>query len=105
MTAVQNQHLHINTALAAAVLLGAPPTNYSLPPFSLLFKRLTVGGSLIGGIQETQEMLDFCAEHDVLCDVEVIDADYTNEAIAKMEEGDVKYRFVIDVQKSLIMDK
>jgi uncharacterized zinc-type alcohol dehydrogenase-like protein len=54
-------------------------------------------GSLIGGIAETQEMLDYCAEHNIISDVEVINMDYINEAYERMNKSDVKYRFVIDM--------
>jgi uncharacterized zinc-type alcohol dehydrogenase-like protein len=54
-------------------------------------------GSLIGGIAETQEMLDYCAEHNIVSDVEVINMDYINEAYERMNKSDVKYRFVIDM--------
>lgn len=91
--------------LLHAVLLGALPSDHSVPPFPLLFKRLTIGGSLVGGIAETQEMLDFCAEKGILCKVEVVDVDQVNEAIERMVAGDVKFRVVIDVQKSLLLGK
>jgi hypothetical protein len=154
------------------VLVGAPATQLNVPHFPMIFKRLTFGGSLIGGIKETQEMLDFSAEHGITCDIEVrphgayqlvplanaaspfqrgaelpppppwcratkapllaagpplashepahrppapppppppagpqvIDADYINKAYERVMAGDVKFRFVIDVQKSLLMD-
>ena len=60
-------------------------------------KRRKLAGSLIGGIRETQEMLDFCAEHGVAADVEVIPIDKINEAYERMLKGDVRYRFVIDI--------
>jgi uncharacterized zinc-type alcohol dehydrogenase-like protein len=60
-------------------------------------KRRKLAGSLIGGIRETQEMLDFCAEHEVAADVEVIPIDKINEAYERMLKGDVRYRFVIDI--------
>ena len=63
----------------------------------LIFKRRSVAGSVIGGIKETQEMLDFCAEHNVLPDVEIIPIQKINEAYERMLKGDVKYRFVIDM--------
>ncbi len=69
-----------------------PPVN----PGSLIRRRLAYAGSLIGGIAETQEMLDFCAEHGVVSDVEVVRADQLNEAFDRMVAGDVKYRFVLD---------
>lgn len=93
--------LHFNGKL---VLVGAPPAQLNVPHFPMIFKRITFGGSLIGGIPETQEMLDFSAKHGITCDVEVIDADYANKAYERVLAGDVKFRFVIDVQKSLLMD-
>jgi uncharacterized zinc-type alcohol dehydrogenase-like protein len=84
--------------------VGAPATELKVPHFPMIFKRLTFGGSLIGGIKETQEMLDFSAQHGITCDVEVIDADYINKAYERVMAGDVKFRFVVDVQKSLLLD-
>jgi uncharacterized zinc-type alcohol dehydrogenase-like protein len=78
-------------------LVGAPASPH--PPsnvFSLIMKRRSLAGSLIGGIPETQEMLDFCAEHGIVADVEMIRADEINAAYERMLKGDVKYRFVID---------
>ncbi|WP_346959143.1 NAD(P)-dependent alcohol dehydrogenase [uncultured Arthrobacter sp.] len=69
-----------------------PPVN----PGALIRRRIAYAGSLIGGIAETQEMLDFCAEHGVVSDVEVVRADQLNEAYDRMVAGDVKYRFVLD---------
>ncbi|UOG75686.1 NAD(P)-dependent alcohol dehydrogenase [Hymenobacter tibetensis] len=79
------------------VLLGVPPEAPQLHAFNLIAKRRRIAGSLIGGIKETQEMLDFCAEHNVVSDVEVIRMDYINEAYERMIKSDVKYRFVIDL--------
>ncbi|MCX2522790.1 NAD(P)-dependent alcohol dehydrogenase [Larsenimonas rhizosphaerae] len=73
-----------------------PPINAA----NLLMKRRVVAGSLIGGMAETQEVLEFCAKHDIACDVEMIKIDQINEAFERMEKGDVKYRFVIDMQAS-----
>ena len=81
----------------ALTLVGAPPTPAEIIGFGLIMKRRSVSGSLIGGIKETQEMLDFCAEHEILADVEVIAASKINEAYERMLKGDVKYRFVIDI--------
>ncbi len=64
---------------------------------SLIFGRKTLGGSLIGGIPETQEMLDFCAEHNIVSDIEMIRMDQINEAYDRLLTSDVKYRFVIDM--------
>lgn len=78
-------------------LLGVPGTPHPSPNvFNLVMKRRSLAGSLIGGIAETQEMLDFCAEHGIVADIELIGADQINTAYARMEKGDVKYRFVID---------
>ena len=79
------------------VLVGAPSTPHPSPQvFSLIMKRRSLAGSMIGGIPETQEMLDFCAEHGIVADVEMIRADQINEAYERMLKGEVKYRFVID---------
>ena len=59
--------------------------------------RRAIVGSLIGGIPETQEVLDFCAEHNITCDVEMLDIKNINEAYERMKRGDVRYRFVIDM--------
>lgn len=79
------------------VLVGAvePLTQVNGVPF--IFKRRTLAGSLIGGIPETQEMLDFCGEHNIVCDIEVIDIKDVNQAYDRTVQGDVKYRFVIDM--------
>ncbi|MBB2996355.1 putative zinc-type alcohol dehydrogenase-like protein [Paeniglutamicibacter cryotolerans] len=81
----------------ALIQLGLP--SGPMPPVDvgrLISRRLRYGGSLIGGIAETQEMLDFCAEHGVVCDVEVVGADALNTAWDRMVAGDVQYRFVLD---------
>jgi uncharacterized zinc-type alcohol dehydrogenase-like protein len=78
-------------------LVGAPATPHPSPNvFNLIMKRRSLAGSMIGGIPETQEMLDFCAEHGIVSDIEMIRADEINEAYERMLKGDVKYRFVID---------
>ncbi|MDR3664713.1 MAG: NAD(P)-dependent alcohol dehydrogenase [Mycobacterium sp.] len=78
------------------VELGAPEKPLAVPVFPLIGMRRTLAGSLIGGIPETQEMLDFCAEHDVTPEIEVIEASYVNEAYERVIASDVRYRFVID---------
>ena len=79
------------------VLVGAPATPHPSPQvFNLIGKRRSIAGSMIGGIPETQEMLDFCAEHGIVADIEMIRADEINAAYERMLQGDVKYRFVID---------
>jgi uncharacterized zinc-type alcohol dehydrogenase-like protein len=79
-------------------LVGAPPAPHPSPNvFGLIFKRRGIAGSLIGGLPETQEMLDFCAAHKVVSDIELIRMDQINEAYERMLRSDVKYRFVIDM--------
>ncbi len=79
-------------------LVGAPAESHPSPSvFNLVFKRRSIAGSLIGGIAETQEMLDFCAEHGIVSDIEMIAMQDINEAYERMLKGDVKYRFVIDM--------
>jgi uncharacterized zinc-type alcohol dehydrogenase-like protein len=81
----------------ALVLLGVPEHAHPSPSVAnLIFKRRTIAGSLIGGLAETQEMLDFCAEKGIVSDIEMIDAQQIDEAYERMVKGDVKYRFVID---------
>ena len=80
----------------ALVNVGAPAEPLSLDVFSLIGGRRTFAGSMIGGIAETQEMLDFCAEHGIGAEVEVIAADRVNEAYERVLASDVRYRFVID---------
>ena len=78
-------------------LVGAPASPHPSPAvFNLIMKRRSLAGSMIGGIPETQEMLDFCAEHGIVADIEMIRADQINAAYERMLKGDVKYRFVID---------
>ncbi|MEJ6022259.1 NAD(P)-dependent alcohol dehydrogenase [Ramlibacter sp. PS4R-6] len=78
-------------------LVGAPATPHPSPGvFNLIMKRRSLAGSLIGGIRETQEMLDFCAQHRIVADIEMVRADQINAAYERMLKGDVKYRFVID---------
>jgi uncharacterized zinc-type alcohol dehydrogenase-like protein len=79
------------------VLVGAPPTPHPSPePFLLIGKRRAIAGSMIGGIPETQEMLDFCAGHGIVAEIEMIRMDQINEAYERMLKGQVRYRFVID---------
>jgi alcohol dehydrogenase (NADP+) len=80
----------------ALVNVGAPPEPLSVPVFALIPQRRTFAGSAIGGIRETQEMLDFCAEHGITAEIEVISADQVNEAWERVLASDVRYRFVID---------
>lgn len=80
------------------VELGMPEHPMEVPAGALIFGRRSIAGSLIGGIAETQEMLDFCAEHDVTPEIEVIEPGYINDAYERVLASDVRYRFVIDTQ-------
>ncbi len=83
---------------ATLCLVGAPATPHPSPNvFNLLFKRRQIAGSLIGGIRETQEMLDFCGQHGITSDIERIRMQEINAAYERMLKSDVKYRFVIDL--------
>ena len=79
------------------VVVGVPPQPSVVAAFNLIGGRRSLAGSLIGGIKETQEMLDYCAEHNITSDVEVIDMKDVNEAYERMLKNDVRYRFVIDL--------
>jgi len=74
------------------------PIEPTIQAANLVGKRRALAGSLIGGMPETQEVLDFCAEHDISCDIEMLDIQKINEAYERMKKGDVKYRFVIDTK-------
>jgi uncharacterized zinc-type alcohol dehydrogenase-like protein len=92
-----NAYLTLIRRDGTLTLVGAPPQPPSIEVFNLIFKRRQLAGSLIGGIPETQEMLDFCAQHKLTADVEVIPIQKINEAYERMLRSDVKYRFVIDM--------
>ncbi len=81
-------------------LTGKVPTKLTCG--LLCIGRLSIGGSMIGGIRETQEMLDFCGKHNVVCKCEIIPMQYVNTALERLVKNDVKYRFVIDVQGTLL---
>ncbi|WP_298591895.1 NAD(P)-dependent alcohol dehydrogenase [uncultured Kocuria sp.] len=89
-------HLSLLNVNGAMVNVGAPAEPLDVNVFSLLANRRTFAGSMIGGIAETQEMLDFCAEHGVGAEIEVIAAEQINEAYERVQNSDVRYRFVID---------
>ena len=95
-----NLYLNMIKTDGTLICLGAPPEPAEVAVFNLLFQRRGIVGSLIGGIPETQEMLDYCAEHGITADVEVIDIKDINHAYERMEKSDVKYRFVIDIATS-----
>ncbi|HEV7173576.1 NAD(P)-dependent alcohol dehydrogenase [Pedococcus sp.] len=91
-----NAYLGLLAVDGALVNVGAPPEPLPVQAFSLIGGRRSFAGSLIGGIRETQEMLDFCAEHGLGAEIEVISADQINEAYERVLASDVRYRFVID---------
>ncbi len=92
-----NVYLNMLKTNGKMVCVGAPPAPAQVPAFNLIFKRRSLAGSLIGGLPETQEMLDYCAEHNIVSDVEVINIKDINESYERMLKGDVRYRFVIDM--------
>ncbi len=79
------------------ILVGAPDKPTPLEPFPLILHRRRIAGSVIGGIRETQEMLDFCATHSIESDIEMIPIQQVNEAYERVLRGDVRFRFVIDL--------
>ena len=94
-----NPYLETLTFDGVHILVGLiEPVEPALNAFNLVFKRRVLAGSLIGGIAETQEMLDFSAEHGITCDIEMLDIKNINEAFERVVKGDVKYRFVIDMK-------
>jgi uncharacterized zinc-type alcohol dehydrogenase-like protein len=92
-----NDYLTMLKRDGTLVLVGVPPNPMPLQAFSLIAPRRQLAGSLIGGIPETQEMLDFCGEHGITSDIEIVSIDGINEAYERMVKSDVKYRFVIDM--------
>jgi uncharacterized zinc-type alcohol dehydrogenase-like protein len=91
-----NEYLSLLKLHGTLVVIGLPGKPYALQVGSLLNGRRSIGGSMIGGIPELQEMLNFCGDHNIVSDVEVIKADYINQAYERTVASDVKYRFVID---------
>ncbi len=92
-----NQYLTLLRSDGVHICVGAPPTPSPLLAFSLIPGRKSIAGSTIGGIAETQEMLDFCAENNIVSDIELIDIKDIDTAYDRMLKGDVRYRFVIDM--------
>jgi len=92
-----NAYLNLLGRDGNLTLVGAPEKPFAVSAFSLLFGRRSFSGSIIGGIRETQEMLDFCGTHNITADVEVIPIQKVNEAYARLLKSDVKYRFSIDM--------
>jgi alcohol dehydrogenase (NADP+) len=92
-----NAYLGLLKVDGTMIIVGAPETPTPVAAFSLIARRRKLSGSMIGGIRETQEMLDFCAKHGVASDIEVIPIQKINEAYERMLKSDVRYRFVIDI--------
>jgi uncharacterized zinc-type alcohol dehydrogenase-like protein len=91
-----SSYLKLLTLDGSLVNVGAPPEPLPVNVFSLILGRRSFAGSAIGGIRETQEMLDFCAEHGIAPETELIAADQINDAYERVLASDVRYRFVID---------
>ncbi|MGB6532251.1 MAG: NAD(P)-dependent alcohol dehydrogenase [Candidatus Nitrosopolaris sp.] len=96
-----NKYLKLLAVDGTMVVVGLPEKELSIGAFSLVAGRRSLGGSAIGGIHETQEMLDFCSKHDITSDIEVIPIQKVNEAYERVLKSDVRYRFVIDIANSL----
>jgi uncharacterized zinc-type alcohol dehydrogenase-like protein len=92
-----NTYLDLLKTDGTMILVGVPDKPAPLEPFSLIMHRRRIAGSVIGGIKETQEMLDFCAKHNIESDIEVIPMQRVNEAYERVLRGDVRFRFVIDL--------
>ena len=92
-----NAYLNLLKRDGNLTLVGAPEKPLPIAAFPLIFRRRSFSGSLIGGLPETQEMLDFCGKHNITCDIEMIRMDQINTAYERMLKSDVKYRFVIDM--------
>ena len=92
-----NAYLGLLKRDSAMVLLGIPEENVPLSAFPLVGGRKSLAGSMIGGIKETQEMLDFCAKNNITPEIETISIDKVNEAYERVLKSDVRYRFVIDI--------
>ncbi len=92
-----NAYINLLKRDANLVQVGAPGQPIPIAVFPLILRRRSLSGSLIGGLPETQEMLDFCGQHNIACDIEMIRMDQINEAYERMLRSDVKYRFVIDM--------
>ncbi|MBS1565425.1 MAG: NAD(P)-dependent alcohol dehydrogenase, partial [Bacteroidetes bacterium] len=92
-----NTYLQLLKSDGAHICVGAPPTPSQIHSFSLIVGRKTLAGSMIGGLPETQEMLDYCAQHNIVSDIELINIKDIQNAYDRMLKGDVRYRFVIDM--------
>ena len=99
-----NQYLNLLRLDGTMVVVGAPEKDAQINAHSLISARRNLAGSLIGGILETQQMLDFCSKHNIQCNIELIPIQKVNEAYERILYSDVRYRFVIDL-KSLTKNK
>ena len=93
-----NQYLNMLKLNGSIVMVGLSGQPYPIDAFQMLSQRRRIAGSMIGGMPETQEMLDFAGKHNIVSDIEVINADYINKAYDRVVASDVKYRFVIDAK-------
>ena len=96
-----NRYLKLLAVDGVMVVVALPETELSIGAFSLASSRRSLVGSAIGGIRETQDMLDFCSKHDITSDIEVIPIQKVNEAYERVLKSDVRYWFVIDIANSL----
>jgi len=94
-----NEYFNLLKFDATLVAIGAPDKPYAINPFGLIMMRRKFAGSVIGSISETQEMLDFCGQHNITPEIEVISPSYVDQAYQRMLKSDVRYRFVIDMSK------
>jgi len=92
-----NQYMNLLAIDGTMVLVGLPNSALELLPRSVISGRRSFAGSNIGGIGETQEMLDFCSKHGIVADIELVQANQVNEALERLSKNDVKYRFVVDM--------
>lgn len=93
-----NQYVNLLKTDGALVILGVPTTQIPVAATPLILGRKSIAGSVIGGIEETQEMLDFCSQHNIVSDIEMIPVQKINEAYERILKSDVRYRFVIDME-------
>ncbi|HMP94116.1 MAG TPA: zinc-binding dehydrogenase, partial [Phnomibacter sp.] len=93
-----NPYLDLLGLNGKLLVVGLPAEDPNVSPFALITNRRSIVGSMIGSMQETQEMLDYCATHNIVADVELIAMQQINEAYERLEKNDVKYRFVIDMK-------
>jgi uncharacterized zinc-type alcohol dehydrogenase-like protein len=96
-----NKYMGMVALDGTMVLVGLPEKQMQIGAFSLSIARRSLAGSVIGGIQQTQEMLDFCSNNNISCNIELIPIQKVNEAYQRVLNSDVRYRFVIDVKNSL----